>query len=135
MTRFTRPILAALDTSKIVGIRAGRDHRFIGVWPIVVEGRLFARSWTQTPGGWYRTFLEMPEGAVEIGNRRIAVRARPVRSERLKSALDLAYREKFTTPGALAYVRGFHRPARRHTTTEFVPMGGRHRSPSRGPNA
>jgi len=48
-----------------------------------------------------------------------------VRSERLKKAVDLAYRTKFTTPGALKFVRGFHRPARRNTTTEFVPATAR----------
>jgi hypothetical protein len=122
MTRFTRPVIAALDKSKIIGIRAGREHRFIGVWPIVVEGRLFVRSWTRRKDGWHQAFQNDPKGWIEIPGKRIAVRAVAVKSERLKKAVDLAYREKFNTPGALAYVRGFHRPSRRNTTTEFVPV-------------
>jgi hypothetical protein len=60
--RLPRPIVAAIDASKILGIRAGArsDHRFIGVWPVVVGGRVFARSWKQSSGGWYRTFLDDP---------------------------------------------------------------------------
>jgi hypothetical protein len=48
---FSRPIVAALDASKILGIRAGArsDHRFIGIWAVVVTGRVFARSWTEKP--------------------------------------------------------------------------------------
>jgi hypothetical protein len=58
--KFARALASAIDTSKILGVRAGAqsDHRFIGIWPVVVEGRVFARSWKQKAGGWYRTFLE-----------------------------------------------------------------------------
>jgi hypothetical protein len=119
---FTRPVIAALEKSKIVGIRAGGEHRFIGVWPVVVEGRLFVRSWTRKKDGWHRAFQDDPLGGIEIPNgRRIAVKAVAVKSERLKKAVDFAYREKFNTPGSLKYVRGFHRPSRRNTTTEMVP--------------
>jgi hypothetical protein len=125
MTRLSKSVITALDKSKILGIRAGRDHRFIGVWPVVVEDRLFVRSWTRKPDGWYRAFAKDPYGAIQVGKRTVSVRAVPVRSERLKKAVDLAYRTKFNTPGALTYVRGFHRPSRRNTTTEFVPAAGR----------
>ena len=60
--RFSRPVIAAIDASGILGIRAGTrsDHRFTGVWPIVVNGRVFARSWSLKPGGWYQTFQDDP---------------------------------------------------------------------------
>jgi hypothetical protein len=123
MKQLPSTVIAALDKSKIVGIRVGREHRFIGVWPIVVEGRLFVRSWTRKPDGWHRAFSKDPSGAIQVGTRKIPVRAVPVRSERMKKAVDLAYRTKFNTPASLKYVRGFHRPSRRNTTTEFVPAG------------
>ena len=60
--RLSQTVIAAADTAKILGVKAGRssDHRFTGVWPIVVEGRLFARSWTVTPGGWFATLAADP---------------------------------------------------------------------------
>ena len=54
--RLPRSIVKAIDDSKITRrARAGQrsKHRFIGIWPVVVKGRVFARSWTLKPSGWY----------------------------------------------------------------------------------
>ena len=121
--RLSRPVIAAADEAGIMGIRAGAksDHKFRGVWPIVVDGRLFARSWTSTKGGWYRTFLEDPLGVIQIGDREVRIRAIRVPSERLRDKIEDAYAEKYATKASQKYVRGFRTPRRRDTTTEFVP--------------
>lgn len=121
--RLSRPIVAAVDKSKILGVRAGARsrHRFTGIWAVVVKGRVFARSWTLKPGGWYHTFLEDPYGTIELGARRVRVRAIRVRSKRTWSAVERAYAEKYSTPGSLMFVRGFRTPRRRAATMEFVP--------------
>ena len=121
--KLSRPIVAAIDEGKIIGVRAGArsDHRFIGVWPVVVDGRVFARSWTLKPDGWYRTFLVDPLGALQVGDREIRIRAVRVRSDRLRDAVQDAYAMKYTTPGARMYVRGFKTARRREATIEFVP--------------
>src|SRR4030095_16235789 len=121
--RSPRTLGAAIDRSGILGIRAGRhsDHRFVGIWPVVVEGRVFGRSWTQKPGGWYRTLLEDPLGTISIGSREIRIRAVRVRSERIRDAIERAYGAKYATPASQKYVRGFRRQTRRDTTTEFRP--------------
>ena len=120
--RFSRPVVAAIDASKILGIRAGArsDHRFIGIWPVVVDGRVFARSWKQAADGWYRTFLADPLGTMQVGEREVRIRAVRVRSERIRDAVESAYATKYPTPGSLKYVRGFRTPRRRETTMEFL---------------
>ena len=121
--RLSRPVIAAADEAGIMGIRAGArsDHRFIGVWPIVVDGRLFARSWTSTKDGWYRTFLEDPLGVIQVGDRQVRIRASRVKSARLRDKIDAAYGRKYDTKASKKYVRGLRSPRRRDTTTEFVP--------------
>ena len=121
--RLSGPVIAAADAAGIMGIRAGAAsvHRFVGVWPIVVGGRLFARSWTLTKGGWYRTFLDDPIGVIQVGDREVRVRARPVRSERLRDAIEIGYATKYDTKASQKYVRGFRAPRRREATVEFVP--------------
>ena len=121
--RLSTAIINTADAAKIMGIKAGdrSDHKFVGVWPIVVDGRLFARSWTLTRGGWYKTFLDDPLGTLQVGDREVRVRARRVTSERLLDRIEAAYAEKYDTKASQKYVRGFRSPRRRETTTEFVP--------------
>ncbi|HEY8186132.1 MAG TPA: DUF2255 family protein [Pyrinomonadaceae bacterium] len=119
---FAKNVVAAIRDGKILGIRAGtKPHRVIGIWAVVVENRVFVRSWSMKPRSWYRTFLEEPHGVIEVDGREIPVRAVFTRSERLKDKVDRAYREKYNTPGSLYFVRGFAHKKRRDTTTELVP--------------
>jgi len=111
----------AIRTGRILGIRAGRQpHRFIGIWAVVVDDRVFVRSWSLKPRSWWRTFLEDPYGAIDVDGREIPVRAVQTRSERLKDAVDRAYLEKYNTPGALKYAKDLGRAKSRNTTTELV---------------
>lgn len=120
--RFASPIVDAILKDKILRIRAGTElHRFIGIWAVVVERRVFVRSWSLKERGWYRTFLERPQGAIQLGGREITVRAVRTRSARQLDAVDRAYLEKYRTPGAIKYARDLARPRSRATTTELVP--------------
>ena len=121
--RFSTSTLAAIDKSKILGIRAGArsDHRFIGIWVVVVKDRVFVRSWTLKPGGWYRTFLEDPLGTIQVGDRHVRIRAARARWSGIHQAVEEAYAAKYPTPGSVKYVRGFRTARRRETTMELLP--------------
>src|SRR5919107_4747816 len=102
--RFSGDVLAAIRDGKMVGLRAGTGaHRFIHVWAVVVERRVFVRSWGLKPRSWWRTFLEEPRGAIVVAGKEVAVRAVQTRSERLKDAVSRAYVEKYTSPGSVQY--------------------------------
>jgi len=122
--RFPPIILEAIRDGKILGIRAGTgSHRIIGIWAVVVERRVFVRSWSVKATGWYRTFLEEPRGVIQIAGRQIPVRAVRTRSERLKDAISRAYLAKYHTPGSVKYARDLGLARSRATTTELVPRG------------
>jgi hypothetical protein len=120
--RLSRSIVNAIDESPILRVRAGArsNHRFIGIWAVVVDGRVFARSWMQKAGGWYQTFLHDPLGMIQIGDRQVRIRAVPVRGARIRDGIERAYADKYTTPASLKYVRGFRTQRRREATVEFV---------------
>ncbi|HEV8587515.1 MAG TPA: DUF2255 family protein [Pyrinomonadaceae bacterium] len=121
--RFPKTIVEAIHDAKILGIRAGaKPHRIIGIWAVVIEGRVFVRSYSLKPRSWYRTFLEEPRGIIEVNGKQIKVRPVFTRSERLKQLVDRAYAEKYPTPGSRVFVEGFKEKKRRDTTTELVPM-------------
>jgi len=119
---FPDRILARIRDEKMLAIRAGTDpHRFIHIWAVVVEGRVFVRSWSLKPQSWYRTFLDEPRGAIKIGSRELPVRAVRARSERLKDAVNRAYLAKYNTRGSIKYARDLGRAKSVATTTELVP--------------
>jgi len=120
--RFDTSTLSRIRKEKILGIRAGTEsiHRVIGIWVVVVEGRVFARSWSLKPRSWWRTFLENPQGSLFIGEQEFVIRAIQTRSERLKDLVSQAYKEKYNTPGSIQYVKEMSRKRSRDTTTEFV---------------
>ena len=119
--RFQDPELEQLHRSKIIGVRAGTDHRHTGVWVVVVERRVFVRSWNDKPTGWYRAFRAEPRGSITVGKTEIAVRARHVRSERLRKAVTQAFAAKYDTKASQQWVIGFAEAEREATTLELVP--------------
>ena len=121
--RFPPALTEAIRHGKILGIRAGTtSHRAIGIWVVVVENRVFVRSWSLTEGGWWRTLLEEPRGAMTVGKREVRFRAVQTRSDRLKDLVSRAYLEKYNTPGSVRYARDLGRTKSRNTTTELVPL-------------
>jgi len=122
--RFSDDILAAINKEKLLGIRAGKasTHRVIGIWAVVVEGRVFVRSWSMKPRSWWRTFLEDPHGSMFVGEKELGIRAVQTRSERLKDLVSQAYKEKYNTPGSIQYVKDMSHRKSRDTTTELVQI-------------
>jgi len=84
-----------------------QPHRFIKIWAVVVERRVFVRSWSLKSRSWYRTFLKEPRGAIQIAGREITVRA---------------YLKKFGAGGLARFARDLCRAESRATTTELVPL-------------
>lgn len=121
---FADDVVEVFRAAKIMGVRAGTDHRYTGVWVVVVGGRVFARSWYDKPTGWFRAFKKQPSGTIQVGKLEIPVRAKAVRSARIRDAVTAAFGEKYHTKGSQVWVKGFAEPARVLTTVEFVPATG-----------
>lgn len=121
--RFSPEVLAILRERKGLSIRAGNGkHRFIGIWMVMVGDRVFVRSWSIKPDGWYKAFLKEPEGAIRLPDHEIAVRAVRIKSERLRDAIDRAYLAKYNAPGSLKYGKDLGREKSRATTLELIPL-------------
>jgi hypothetical protein len=118
---FADSVVEAVRNAKILGVRAGTEHRYTGVWVVVVDGRVFVRSWNDKPTGWFRAFRKQPSGTIQVGGLEIPVRAKPARSARMRDAVTAALGEKYNTKASRKWVEGFAEPARALTTLELVP--------------
>ena len=119
--KFPPDIVEALRKAKILGVRAGTDHRYTGVWVVVVGDRAFARSWSDMPTGWFRAFKREPIGTIQVGDSEIPVQGQQVRSARIRDAVTEAFGEKYNTKGSRKWVDGFAEAERAVNTIEFVP--------------
>ena len=118
---FADNVVEAFNKAKIIGVRAGSEHKFTGVWVVVVDGRVLARSWNDKPTGWFQAFRKQASGTVQVGDLEIPVRGKLVRSARIRDAVTAAYGEKYPTKGSRKWVEGFADPTRVVNTIEFVP--------------
>lgn len=121
MDTFAKDVVEAFRSAKILGVRAGTEHRYTGVWVVVVDGRVFARSWNDKPTGWFQAFRKQSRGMVQVGDLELSVRGKAVRSARLRDAVTVAYGEKYPTKGSRKWVEGFAEPKRVVNTIEFIP--------------
>jgi hypothetical protein len=119
--RFEDPLIEALQKAKILGVRAGSEHRYTGVWVVVVDRRVFVRSWNNKPTGWFDAFRKDRDGMIQVGELEIPVRARIVRGAGMRDAVTVALGEKYNTPASRKWVEGFAEPERVATTIEFLP--------------
>ena len=121
MAAFADDIVEAFRSAKILGVRAGTEHRYTGVWVVVVEDRVFARSWNDKPTGWFQAFRKQSSGMVQVGDLEVPVRGKMVRSASLRDAVTVAFGEKYPTKGSRKWVEGFAEPERVANTIEFIP--------------
>jgi hypothetical protein len=113
-------VVEAIRNAKILGVRAGAVHRYTGIWVVVVDGRVFVRSWNDKPTGWFRVFRIQPSGTIQVGGLEIPVRAKLARSARIRDGVTVAFGEKYHTKASRKGVKGFAEPARVLTTLELV---------------
>jgi hypothetical protein len=78
---FSGKVVEALRNAKILGVRSGTEHRYIGVWVVVVDDRVFVRSWNDKPTGWFRALKKEPAGMIQFGDREVRVLGKAVRRE------------------------------------------------------
>src|SRR5215207_4528336 len=90
---FADEVVEAFYKAKIIGVRAGTEHKYTGVWAVVVDDRIFARSWNDKPTGWFQAFRKQPTGTVQIVDLEVPVRGRLVRSARIRDAVTVAFGE------------------------------------------
>ena len=87
-----------------------------------MKDRVFVRSWSVKPNGWYATFVAQQHGAIRVGDCDIPVVAVRTRDKRILDAIDRAYLEKYNTPGAIKYARDLGSPQSRAATLELGPF-------------
>lgn len=123
METFSQETLDYINTHNLIGIRAGEERTtFLNIWMVVVNRRVFARSWGLAEKSWFNTFLHSRTGAVKCGEQLIPVIGRISDDlSQLEELINKAYLEKYDSGSNSFYAQGITKPAHVERTMEFLP--------------
>lgn len=114
---FEDAVLETIDTKDMIGIRGGADaHRYLPIWMVTVDGRVFARSWSRRQRSWRTAFAAEGVGMIDTGKTQIAVSGTPITEDALNLRIDDAYRDKYGDHQGVADIT---RPVSIATTLEL----------------
>lgn len=111
-----------IKTNTIIGIKAGQKRsEFLEIWMVVVQDRVFARSWGLAERSWYNTFLENPDGEIQCGETIYPIKALiPQDINDLTEEINEAYLTKYNTGHNIPYSQGIIREKHIAKTMEFI---------------
>ncbi|MFT3680463.1 MAG: DUF2255 family protein [Ferruginibacter sp.] len=115
-------LLECIERSNLIGVKAGSNRdKFLDIWMVVVDDRIFARSWGLSEKSWYTVFLQEPFGAIRCGDKIVQVKAViPARTPGLDESISSAYLAKYDHGDNSFYAQGIIKPAHVERTMEFI---------------
>ena len=119
--RLPPAVVSAIRDGKMLAIRQGTGHRSSASGRSSSTGASSCDRGASSRGSWYRTFLDDPAGAIEVGTKTIPIRAVHTRSESLKDRISEAYLFKY--PRRIRKLRrDLGRKRSRDATVELTPV-------------
>lgn len=111
-----------IETHNLIGIKAGLNREtFLDIWMIVVNDRIFARSWGLAEKSWYNSFLQDSKGQIKCGENIFTIKAIvPIDKNNLTSAINNAYLTKYNTDHNIEYAKGIIKAKHIEKTLEFI---------------
>jgi len=122
---WTTPQLDELTEAEelvLVLSRAGHAPLRFPVWPVVVDGNLYVRSYLGVTTTWYRTVVANPRQAIALDGSDIAVVFESVpRRTSVNKAIDAAFLSKYSS---FEYRDAMVEPAALDATLRILPAAG-----------
>lgn len=114
--------LKYINTNNLIGIKAGLDRfHFLEIWMVVVQDRIFARSWGLAESSWYNTFLKDSTGQIQCGETIYGIKAIiPDDIRQFTDGINQAYLEKYNTGDNIRYAKGIIEDLHVARTMEFI---------------
>lgn len=111
-----------IETHSLIGIKAGLHREtFLDIWMIVVNDRIFARSWGLAEKSWHNTFLQDPKEQIKCGENIFNIKAIvPIDKNDLTPAINNAYLTKYNTDHNIEYAKEIIKAKHIEKTLEFI---------------
>lgn len=125
MKKFSKAILKCINLTQITSVRSGKGReKFTGIWMVVVNGRIFGRSYYGADRSWYTALLNGDVGDIKCEKEIIPVKGqKPKDFKAVTSAINKAYEKKYLVKSYnKKWVDGLCEPERVARTMEFIPV-------------
>lgn len=111
-----------INSHSLIGLKAGEERTtFLDIWMVVVNNRVFARSWGFAEKSWYNTFLSDSKGQIKCGGDVYNINGIiPADLDEITEQINNAYIKKYNNPNNAKYVYGIIRKQHVEKTMEFV---------------
>lgn len=114
--------LLFIKNNNLIGIRAGSERTdFLEIWMVIVQNRIFARSWGLAERSWYTTFLKNPVGQIKCADAIYDINAGiPEDINLLTEEINQAYLTKYNVGQNRKYAMGIIEEKHIEKTMEFI---------------
>lgn len=111
-----------ITSHNLIGLKAGKTREtFLEIWMVVVNDRIFARSWGFAEKSWYNTFLEDIAGKIKCGENILNIKAQiPIDIKELSEQISKAYLDKYNFGRNAEYAKGIVEQDHIDKTMEFI---------------
>lgn len=111
-----------IKTNNLIEIKAGSERSdFLEIWMVVVQDRIFARSWGLAERSWYNTFLINPAGYIKCDDEVYTIKAIiPKDMAQLTDRINQAYLAKYNFGKNSKYATGIIEDKHIERTMEFI---------------
>ncbi|MEI7489583.1 MAG: DUF2255 family protein [Chryseobacterium sp.] len=111
-----------IKTNDLIGIKAGENRStFLEIWMVVVNNRIFARSWGLAEKSWYNSFLQDSKGQIQCGNFVFNINAIiPRDNNELAEVINNEYLTKYNSGHNIDYAKGIIQTKHIEKTMEFI---------------
>jgi len=110
-----------LKNNTLIEIKGGIDREsFLKIWMVIVDQRVFARSWNKSANSWFTEFIKTGCGYIKYGNEIIPVKGIKLhKSDETNNLIDKAYLKKYTQKENIPYAKGITQAEYADYTMEF----------------
>jgi hypothetical protein len=125
MKHFSKTFLKCIGETQITSIRAGKGReKFTGIWMVVVDGRIFGRSYSLSERSWYTALANGETGDIKCAKEIVPVKgSKPADIDSINGAINKAYEKKYLVKAYnKKWVDGLAEPERVARTMEFIPL-------------
>ncbi len=105
--KFPEEFYKYLEINTLIEIKGGtKRNKYLEIWMVNVNERIFARTWGKSERGWFSCLIEEGIGTIRYLNKVINIEAKKNNNSEINKLVDKAYLQRYNQPHNTEYTNG-----------------------------